>query len=117
MVRSMTSAQYHALTLVQERLTQQTASIETKLDYMSQDINLLCKLVRDGNGQPSILQRLVHVETVLDGQIKDLDEISAYANSITASRAFTRTQLVVGLSGVVLTLLLSSFSLYAAFMK
>jgi len=114
---SMTNTQYQVLTNVQERLMQQTASIDTTLGHMSQDINILCKLVRDGNGQPSILQRLTQAEIVLAGQIKSLEEIGRHANSITASRMLTHTQLIVGLSGMVLTVLLSSFSVYAAFIK
>lgn len=113
----MTTAQYHALALTQERLIQQTASVEAKVDHMSQDVHILCKLVRDGNGQPSIMQRLAQAETVLEGQIKDLEEISKHANSMAASRMLTKTQLVVGLSGMILTVLLSSFSVYAALVK
>jgi hypothetical protein len=113
----MTTAQYHSLALTQERLIQQVASVEAKVDHMSHDIGILCKLVRDGNGQPSIMQRLAQVETVLEAQVKDLEQISQYANSMTASRMLTRTQLVVGLSGMILTVLLSSFSVYAAIMK
>lgn len=113
----MANPQYQTLIEAQERLMQQTASIETTLGHMSQDINILCKLVRDGNGQPSILQRLTQAEVVLAGQIKSLEEIGRHANSITAARMLTRTQLIVGLSGMLLTVLLSSFSVYAAFIK
>jgi hypothetical protein len=113
----MTTAQYNALALTQERLIQQTASIEAKINHVSQDVHILCKLVRDGNGQPSIMQRLAQVETELENQIKDLEEISKHANSINASRMLTKTQLIVGLSGMILTVLLSSFSVYAALMK
>jgi hypothetical protein len=113
----MTTAQYQSLALTQERLIQHTASIEAKVEHMGQDINILCKLVRDGNGQPSIMQRLAQAEIVLEGQVKDLEQISQYANSMNASRMLTRTQLVVGLSGMILTVLLSSFSVYAAIMK
>lgn len=113
----MTTAQYQALALTQERIIKQAAAVEAKLDHMLHDVNILCKLVRDGNGQPSIIQRLAQVEIVLDGQIKNLEQISQYANSINASRMLTKTQLIVGLSGMILTVLLSSFSVYAAISK
>ena len=113
----MTTAQYHALASTQERLLQQTASIDAKMEHMGQDIHILCKLVRDGNGQPSLMQRLAQVETILEGHVKHLEQVSQHANSITASRMLTRTQLVVGLSGMILTVLLSSFSVYAALVK
>lgn len=98
-------------------VVQRIAIMESKLERMSLDIASLCKVVRDGNGQPSLVQRLSILENAVQNQAKQIDEVSEYANSITASKMLTRTQLVVGISGMLLTALISFAALVATLIK
>jgi len=99
------------------QLVQQIATLAAKVEHVQDDIRGLCKMVRDGNGQPSIMQRLANVETTLNGQAKDLEQISQHANSIIANRMLTKAQLVAGLSGMIFTALLSFMALVATLIK
>ncbi len=98
-------------------VVQRIATVESEIKAVAKDIASLCKVVRDGNGQPSLVQRLTTVETTLLNQAKQIQEISTYANSITASKMLTRTQLVVGLSGMLITALISFAALVATLIK
>lgn len=98
-------------------VVQRISVMEAKLERMSQDIASLCKVVRDGNGQPSLVQRLSILESAVQNHTKLLDEVSEHANSINASRMLTRTQLVVGISGMLITALISFAALVATLIK
>jgi len=98
-------------------VVQRIAIMEAKLERMSQDITSLCKVVRDGNGQPSLVQRLSILENAVQNHTKLIDEVSRHANSINASRMLTRTQLVVGISGMLITALISFAALVATLIK
>lgn len=99
------------------QIAQQIATIEAKVEHIRHDIGILCKLVRDGNGQPSIIQRLANAETVIQTQVRDIEQISQYANSIMATRMLTRSQIVTGLTGMIVTALLSTLALIATLAK
>jgi len=99
------------------QIVQQIATIEAKVEHIRHDIGILCKLVRDGNGQPSIIQRLANAETVIQTQVRDIEQISQYANSIMAARMLTRSQMVTGLAGMIVTALLSTLALIATLAK
>lgn len=92
-------------------------TLEAKLEYIQREIVSLCKVVRDGNGQPSILQRQANMETTLVSYGKNLEQLSQYANSINASRMLTKSQLVAGLGGMIFTALLAGLALIASFYK
>jgi uncharacterized coiled-coil protein SlyX len=98
-------------------VVQRIATIESTLVHLGRDIGSLCKVVRDGNGQPSLVHRLSSVENTLNHQARQIEEISEYANSINASKMLTRTQLVVGLSGMLLTAVISFAALIATLLK
>ena len=46
------------------------AKIESEIERLKQDIGLLNRTIRDGNGQPSVLTRI----TVLEERIKDIKQ-------------------------------------------
>lgn len=94
-------------------VVQRIATIESKIEHLSHEIAGLCKVVRDGNGQPSLVHRLGLLELNVHSQAKELDEIRKHANSITASRMITRTQLVVGMSSMLVTALIAFAALVA----
>jgi len=99
------------------QIIQRIATIESNIAHVRQDVGLLCKLVRDGNGQPSIIQRLANLETVVNNQTRDIEQIGQHANSIMAARMLTKSQIVTGLTGMVITALLSSLALFATLLK
>ena len=98
-------------------VVQRIATIESELRAVGRDISSQCRLVRDGNGQPSMVHRLSTAENALLHQNTQIHEISSYANSITASRMLTRSQLVLGLSGMLVTALISFAALVATLIK
>jgi hypothetical protein len=96
------------------QIAHQLGTLESKVEHIIQDVGILCKLVRDGNGQPSIIQRLANLETVVNGQRKDIEECTKHANSIAASKQSTKAQTVAGFVGIVITAIISGFALFAA---
>lgn len=105
--------QHRAHCEVVQRLT----ALETQIQRLSRDIADLCKVVRDGNGQPSIIHRLSHTETQVLAQAEKIEELQEYANSIIASRMLTKSQMVVGASGMLLTVAISTAALIATLIK
>lgn len=98
---------------IRDRITK----IESAVDHIQRDIATLCKLVRDGNGQPSLLQRLGTLENIIDSHSGKIHEVKEHANAIIAARALSRAQLIAGVSGMIITALLSSMALAATLMK
>lgn len=98
---------------IRDRITK----IESAVDHIQRDIATLCKLVRDGNGQPSLLQRLGTLENVIESHSGKIREVKEHANAIIVARALSRSQLIVGVSGMIITVLLSSLALAATLLK
>jgi hypothetical protein len=93
------------------------SAIEENVKDIREDVSGLCKIVRDGNGQPSVVQRLATLETVTDVQNRDIIKVETHANAIIAARALSKAQVVAGLTGMIVTALLSSLALAATLMK
>lgn len=98
-------------------MTSRLSKIESDVSHIQSDVKTLCKLVRDGNGQPSLIQRISHVETKLKSQGQELAQVASCANSIIASKYMTRAQIIAGLTGMIVTALISALSLAATLMK
>lgn len=98
-------------------IRQRLCAIEANLQPMQRDMAAICKLVRDGNGQPSMVHRLSQVETTLKNQGREIEQLTVNANTIIAAKYMTRAQIVAGLAGMIITALLSALSLAAALMK
>lgn len=111
--KNSSEARGHEHTLI----VQQIATLEAEVKHIRSDISILCKLVRDGNGQPSIIQRLANLETVVKMQSETLEDVEKNANSILASKYLTKSQIIAGVAGMVITALISALSLFAALMK
>jgi len=93
------------------------AAIETDIEHIREDVASLCRVVRDGNGQPSMLHRLTNLESIVNNSCDDITEIRGHATSIIAAKALSKSQVIAGLSGMVLTALLSSMALIATLLK
>jgi hypothetical protein len=98
-------------------IKQRLAVIEANSNNMQRDMASISKLVRDGNGQPSIVQRLSTVETILKNQSKEIEQLAVNSNAIIAAKYMTRSQIAAGLIGMIITALLSALSLVAALWK
>jgi len=108
-----TTEHTRAAVAVGERLS----GIERDVDHIKTDISGLCRVVRDGNGQPSMLQRLSDLEGTVKANIDDIEEVKSHANTIIAAKALSRSQVVAGLIGIIVTALLSTLALVATLMK
>ena len=93
------------------------SSIETDISNIRRDIESLCKVVRDGNGQPSMIHRLTNLETIVANNVQDIAEVKTHANSIVAAKTLSKAQVLAGLAGMILTALLSSMALIATLLK
>lgn len=98
-------------------IAERMATIEANVKDIRGDVSALCKIVRDGNGQPSIIQRLSNLETVVAANKADIDKVEKHANAIIAAKALSKSQVIAGLAGMVVTALLSSLALIATLMK
>ena len=98
-------------------VAQRLSGIERDVENIRSQISNLCKLVRDGNGQPSLLQRLANLEVVVANNKSDISEVKGHANTIIAARALSKSQVIAGLAGIIVTALLSTLALAATLMK
>jgi chromosome segregation ATPase len=94
-------------------VVQRLSSIESDVMHIKNDITSLCKVVRDGNGQPSMAQRLASVEAIVANNSEDIEELKSHANTIIAAKALSKAQVVAGLIGMFVTALLSALALFA----
>lgn len=85
----------------QKRVIAQLASVEAKVEQLTIGINSLCKVVKDGNGQPSLMQRVTTVETYLKTQDEDIKRLEQYNNAILQAKYMTRKELIVGMFSAV----------------
>lgn len=99
------------------RMAERLSGIERDVKHIQSDIASLCKVVRDGNGQPSLMQRLANLEVVVANNKGDITEVKGHANSIIAAKALSKSQVVAGLVGIIVTVLLSTFALIATLLK
>ena len=99
------------------RVVERLSRIEGDLSHMRADIALLCKVVRDGNGQPSLIQRLANIEVVVANNKASLAEVQHHANTIIAAKALSKSQVVAGLIGMIVTALLSAIAIAVTLIK
>lgn len=81
--------------------------ITSKVSHLDKEVIHLNQTVRDGNGQPSLMQRLTTIEVVVGQVVKTVTALEEQLNVVATSRMLTRGQIVAGSLGIVLTVLLS----------
>jgi hypothetical protein len=64
-----------------------------------------------------LLQRLANLEVVVSNNKGDIEEVKGHANSIIAAKALSKSQVVAGLIGIIVTALLSTLALVATLLK
>jgi|LakMenEpi03Aug12_release.lakeMendotaPanAssembly.Ray.scaffolds.fasta_scaffold190910_2 hypothetical protein len=94
-------------------IVRQLCELRSDIRAVQNDTKILCTIVRDGNGQPSLIQRLSNLETIVSNHDKEIVDIEKHASSIAASKSLTQSQLVAGVVGMVITGLLAGLSLVA----
>lgn len=92
-------------------IKEKLASMGTRQSTMERDINDLMKVVRDGNGQPSMLHRLAQVEVTQKHYHDEIEELQGHFNSIATARVLSKGQIVSGVIGMAITALLAAASL------
>jgi chromosome segregation ATPase len=111
-------------TKYQHGLGVQLAGIQRIQETLADDFKLLVKLVRDGNGQPSLMHRLAELEVmyaraavVQSQHARDIASLQKHLNGIQAARVVTQGQLLAGVAGVIISALMSLGAIIAQLMK
>lgn len=107
-------ADYSTLNQSNTKILERLASLDQRTIDMKEDVEVLCSIVRDGNGQPPLAQRLTRAEQVLNQQEDTIKEIHESCNSLAAAKALTRSQVIAGAVVMLLTAFLSVIGLAAA---
>jgi predicted O-linked N-acetylglucosamine transferase (SPINDLY family) len=105
---------YTSLSQSNTKILERLASLDQRTLDMKEDVQVLCHIVRDGNGQPPLAQRLTKAEQSLSQQNEVIKEIHESCNSLTAAKALTRSQVIAGAVVMLLTAFLSVIGLVAA---
>ena len=78
------------------RILESLATLNQRSLDMKDDVDVLCKIVRDGNGVPPMSTRLTQVEETVRGQAEDIKEFQVACNTIVAAKALTKSQVIAG---------------------
>jgi len=89
------------------QILQRLSVLDQKTVDMKEDVASLCRLVRDGNGQPSIAHRLTSVEEKLNANHAWLEEVAVNCTTIAAARTLSKSHVVAGLVAMIVTAVLS----------
>ncbi len=94
--------------------TTQVATNSQAIKDIRDDVGHMAKLVRDGNGQPSLTERLTRLETGQSETTRRFDELSraiselrSCIDNVETTKIVSRGQVVAGVSGMVATAVLS----------
>jgi len=120
LLATVTKSINDAVSSRQEQYThvvQRLSTIESDVTHIKNDIGSLCKVVRDGNGQPSMIHRLTNLEMIVSNHHDDIAEIRKSANTILAAKALSKSQVIAGVVGMVVTAVISGLALLATLMK
>jgi predicted O-linked N-acetylglucosamine transferase (SPINDLY family) len=105
---------YTKLSESNTQILERLASLDQRTLDMKEDVQVLCHIVRDGNGQPPLAQRLTRAEDALNQQDEVIKEIHESCNSIVAAKTLTRSQVIAGAIVMLVTVLLSVIGLAVA---
>ena len=74
------------------KILERLATLDERTVDIDDSVQSLCRIVRDGNRQPPLTQRLSGAEQKLDGHRDLLKELSENCNSLAAARESARIQ-------------------------
>ena len=78
------------------RILESLATLNQRSQDMKEDVDTLCRIVRDGNGVPPMSPRLTQVEETVRGHGEDLKEVQSACNTLVAAKALTKSQVIAG---------------------
>jgi type II secretory pathway component PulF len=78
------------------RILESLATLNQRSQDMKEDVDTLCRIVRDGNGVPPMSTRLTQVEETVRGHGEDLKEVQSACNTLVAAKALTKSQVIAG---------------------
>ena len=102
---------YYKVSETTNQILQRLSALDQKTVDIKDDVESLCQLVRDGNGQPSIAHRLATLEQKTASQHSWLEEVAENCTTIAAARTLSRSQVVGGLVVMIITALMSVIAL------
>ena len=105
---------YTKLSQSNTKILERLATLDQRTLDMKEDVQVLCHIVRDGNGQPPLAQRVTKTEQALSQQDEVIKEIHESCNSLAAAKALTRSQVLAGAVVMLLTAFFSVIGLIAA---
>lgn len=85
------------------KLGRELAAVQAGQDQVVNGIETLNCLVRDGNGQPSLIQRMTKVETLIERVFNELAQLVQQTNASTTAKVVTRGQVIAAIASVVVT--------------
>ena len=78
------------------RILESLATLNQRSQDMKEDVDTLCRIVRDGNGVPPMSTRLTQVEETVRGHGEELKEVQSACNTLVAAKALTKSQVIAG---------------------
>lgn len=88
----------------QKSLEVKLGRIEQSLLATAQEFTNLTKLVRDGNGQPSLFQRVTEHESDIETIRNELGALAAVKAQIAGSAQLTKGQVIAGVLGMLIAI-------------
>ena len=111
----------------QERLGEvvtQIKLIDSNIKNYNDNQNKLFKIIRDGNGQPSIMDRLTkveaslqHIEADIDDMKSCVEDVKKAVDNFQTAKTVTKGQIVTAVASMVATLVMSLWAVLAQIMK
>ena len=98
----------------QTEILKTLSGFATRQESIEKDIDDLARIVRDGNGQPSLVQRLTTMEQRLANQDGEITKLRDHYNSMASARVLSRGQMVAAIVGMCVTALLAAASIIVA---
>ena len=111
----------------QERLGEvvtQIKLIDSNIKNYNDNQSKLFKIIRDGNGQPSIMDRLTkveaslqHIEADIDDMKSCVEDVKKAVDNFQTAKTVTKGQIVTAVASMVATLVMSLWAFIAQIMK
>ena len=88
-------------------------AIESTLRELNKLLDQINKLVRDGNGQPSLMHQLIEVQLKIKSMLSTVNDLEQSFGVFQTAKVVTRGQIWTGISTAVITVVLAIVTLVA----
>lgn len=95
----------------------QLQGLSSTMTGVKEDLDHLTQVVSTGNGQPSLLHRVTTLETKQSTVVTDITELKTKLDTFTNAKMLTRSQIVVGVIGMITTAILALGAILAQLFK